>query len=63
MLKPSLDILLFTSQLSRSLGLRGTVLIRELLSDRGNLESRYACIWSVGCSGGEVGRRIQGGNG
>lgn len=27
LLKPSLDILLFTSQLSRSLGLRGTVLL------------------------------------
>jgi ATP-binding cassette subfamily D (ALD) long-chain fatty acid import protein len=27
MLKPSLDILLFTSQLSHSLGLRGTVLL------------------------------------
>ncbi len=27
MLKPSLDLLLFTSQLSRSLGLRGTILL------------------------------------
>jgi len=27
LLKPSLDIILFTSQLSRSLGLRGTILL------------------------------------
>lgn len=75
LMKPSLDLLLFTSQLARSLGFRGTVLLfinyyvtakvcrllylRNYINIQLDPPRRNTCIWSSRSCRSPSGRRIQ----